>query len=357
MQDVVANAVLLAVALALAWLTYIWIEHPVRMLRPWIFSKNRSTLFAGLGISMTIVLMVAGLLTWRHHQIASGESHRLPSKDRPLYSKICSLSTTEPVGDLPRKECSHGPGKEHPKVLLWGDSHADHMMQMLMTAVPDVAVYQLTMAGCVPVIGFDSVNGVSRCSEFNQRVLQEIFELKKSGLEAVVISARWPMYMLHQSISVADQSPGDTPADAQQISKARLDMQVNLEAMLSKIERAGLRVVVLAPTPELVYFAPQCLAINDNSYCNVPRAINDKFLGDTTAALEEVVSHHTNTKLVKLMDFFCDKETCYALRNGKILYFDDDHITVETSRDLGRFLKLDLAWLRGKPETSTESAQ
>ena len=69
----------------------------------------------------------------------------------------------------------------HPKVLLWGDSHAGHMMPMLMEAFSDVAVYQLTMAACVPVIGYEALapETPKYCPEFNQRVLQEIKDLKK----------------------------------------------------------------------------------------------------------------------------------------------------------------------------------
>ena len=69
--------------------------------------------------------------------------------------------------------------------MLWGDSHADHMMPALIEAYPDVAVYQLTMAGCPPVIGFElKIPPVSKsCAEFNRKVLLKIDELKKDGLE------------------------------------------------------------------------------------------------------------------------------------------------------------------------------
>jgi hypothetical protein len=78
----------------------------------------------------------------------------------------------------------------------------------------------------------------------------------------------------------------------------------------------------------------------------VPREVSEALVKDPTEALAEVVSRHPNTRLIQLMDFFCDAETCYAMRDGNILYFDENHLTATTARDLGRFILKDLNWLR-----------
>ncbi|MBL0166406.1 MAG: hypothetical protein IPP85_04310 [Propionivibrio sp.] len=136
-------------------------NNPVR--RFWYFSAT--------------VLFALGLWAWYKHQ----KSFDTNPADIPPYQKVCSISRIQPVGKLPREKCIHGPDKMHPKVLLWGDSHAGHMMPMLMEAFSDVAVYQLTMAACVPVIGYEALAPETPkfCPEFNQRVLQEIKDLKK----------------------------------------------------------------------------------------------------------------------------------------------------------------------------------
>jgi peptidoglycan/LPS O-acetylase OafA/YrhL len=358
-QDIVANAVLVMIALGLAGLTYILIERPIRVRRPWGFKSIRSTLFIGGGISLATLLMGFGLQAWNNHQRSfdAYQSIERARTDFPPYQKDCALPSDQLVGGLPREKCIHGPDRKQPKVLLWGDSHADHMMPTVMEAFSDVAVYQLTMAGCIPVIGYESrgMPGTTKsCPNFNERVLKEIIDLRKIGLKGVVISARWENYLWHQSISAADQTTGMMPIDPQKVSLERSSMQANLDAQLRTLAKIGVRVAVLAPTPSLVYSAPQCIGLGRGVRCNVPRALNEALLADTTAALEEVVSRHPNARLVRLIDFFCDSQTCYAERDGKVLYFDDDHITATAARDLGRFLKPDLAWLLGNQQALPE---
>ncbi|MBK7422378.1 MAG: hypothetical protein IPJ48_04385 [Propionivibrio sp.] len=175
-----ANAVLVSVALALAWLTYVWIEHPIRMRRPWLFGRVRATLFAGAGISLTTVLFALGLWAWYKHQKSFDTNPAIPP-----YQKVCSISRSSPLASC--REVHSRPGQDASKVLLWGDSHAGHMMPMLMEAFSDVAVYQLTMAACVPVIGYEALapDTPKFCPEFNQRVIQEIKDLKIDGLGAL----------------------------------------------------------------------------------------------------------------------------------------------------------------------------
>ena len=352
-ENLLHNALLVALALGLAYLTFIWIERPIRLHRPWLFSHVRSTLFVGLGICLTTVLLASGLWAWRNHQKSLPEYKQIfkARGDLPPYQMSCSPPKNWEHGVLVREECTQGPDKQHPKIILWGDSHADHLMPMMMEAFPNASVSQLTMPGCIPVIGYDSRAAVKSqtCQDFNQRVLREIAELKAKGLEGVVISARWHSYLWHQSISLFEQQSGSITADAEKRALARADMQASLDAMLSSLEKIGVRVAILAPSPELIYPPLQCLALRGDSYCNVPRKINESFITDATSALSDVVSRHSNTRLIQLMDFFCDTETCYAKRNGKILYFDSNHLTATAARELGHHLSSELAWLKTAP--------
>lgn len=361
-QNVAANALLVLLALLLAWLTYVLVENPIRVRRPGPFRSIRPTLLAGLCIILTTLVMGNVLKWWSEYQKDSGLFGPIASgkADYSPYWEKCLLGVSRQFGELPLEECVHGPDKKHPKVLLWGDSHADHMMAMLMEAFPDVAVYQLTMAGCPPVVGYESqvptITGNKACPDFNRRVVQEIAELKKRGLEGVVISARWAMYLRHPSIAISEQQL-NALSDTEALAGVRADMQARFDETLSILDRAGVRTLVLAPSPEMIFPPRQCIGLRRGSYCDVSRAINEKFLGDTTLALEEVVSRHPNVKLAQLMDFFCDEQDCFAARDGKILAFDEHHITATAARGLGHFLAVDLNWLLGGPAVATRVIQ
>jgi peptidoglycan/LPS O-acetylase OafA/YrhL len=361
-QDVVANAVIVLIALLLAWLTYVWVENPIRVQRPGPFRSVRPTLLVGLCIVLTTLAMGNSLKWWRQYQKDSGLYGPIASGvvDYSPYWERCLLGVSRQFGELPLEECMHGPDKKHPKVLLWGDSHADHVMAMLMEAFPDIAVYQLTMAGCPPVVGYElqvpTITGNKVCPDFNLRVIREITELKKRGLEGVVISARWAMYLRHPSIAISEQQL-NALSDPEELARARVEMQARFDETLSMLDRAGVRVLVLAPSPEMIYPPRQCISLRRGSYCDVPRAINEKFLSDASLALEEVVNRHPNVKLAQLMDFFCDEQHCFAERDGKILAFDEHHITATAARGLGHFLSAHLNWLLGEAAVAKSVSQ
>jgi peptidoglycan/LPS O-acetylase OafA/YrhL/lysophospholipase L1-like esterase len=356
-QDVAANALIIVLALVLAWLTYVLVENPIRVRRPGPFRSVRPTLFVGLGIALATVSMGSGLKAWRDYQktLEGNQAVVKARKDLAPYWDECLLGVKRQYSGLPSGECIHGAENGHPKVLLWGDSHAAHLMPALMEVYPDVAVYQLTMAGCPPVRGYElQVPMASKdCPDFNQRVLQEIPELKKSGLQGVVISARWQMYLRQRSIAVSENQ-GTAFSDPHKLAQAREAMQMSFDETLTSLERAGVRVLVLPPNPETIYSPPHCIGLGRGAHCNVPREVSEAFVRDATTALAEVVARHPNTRLAQLMDFFCNAETCYVMHNGTILYTDENHISATAARDLGRFLAPDLAWLLGKPSVTTE---
>ena len=191
------------------------------------------------------------------------------------------------------------------------------------------------------------------CPELNQRVLREIPELRRNGLQGIVISARWLLYLRQRPLAVS-HTHTMALSDPQKLAEARAEMQSRFDETLTLLERAGVRVLVLAPNPETVYSPPLCIGLRRGSHCNVPREVSEDFVRDATTALAEVVARHPNTRLAQMMDFFCSAETCYVMRNGTILYTDEDHISATAARDLGRFLAPDLAWLVGKPAVTTE---
>ena len=73
------------------------------------------------------------------------------------------------------------------------------------------------------------------------------------------------------------------------------------------------------------------------------------------AALAEVVSRHPNARLAQIIDFFCDEQTCFAKRDGKILYIDENHLTATAAIGLAEFLRADLDWLLGQPAVAIQS--
>jgi hypothetical protein len=161
-------------AFVLAWLTYRFIERPVRSMRPILIRNAIFTLILG----MTIVALMGGLAVQRN-----GAPERFPEIVRELLSRNHVFNI---VDQSMLDEAANGP---RPTLLLWGDSHAEHLLYGLLY-LRNQRHFRLIWQkwdDCA------SVNVVKkrdekRCRDVNSKVAEAITKLKP---DIVIIAAFW----------------------------------------------------------------------------------------------------------------------------------------------------------------------
>lgn len=178
-------AVILA-SLILAYLTYRYIEKPIRFGKP-----------GNVVILILIALMlVAGSLGYVCYQ-RDGFLNRFPDDKKILFrtplenSEALRLNTC--FLDLNRGQnysdfsaCPMQPGDEHkPPLLLWGDSQAAQLYPGYRTSYGGAYnIIQRTSAGCPPIPNF----GSPQCIEINKRLFSFVNEIKP---RKIVLTAKW----------------------------------------------------------------------------------------------------------------------------------------------------------------------
>ncbi len=85
-----------------------------------------------------------------------------------------------------------GSGDNKNKVLLWGDSFANHYVPGFIEHKEALMfdLYQYTSAGCPPMLSFTSM-ALPECNNFNKHAIEVI---KKLDINFVIISAKWTDY-------------------------------------------------------------------------------------------------------------------------------------------------------------------
>ncbi|MDB5454581.1 MAG: acyltransferase 3 [Caulobacter sp.] len=317
-----------AAAFGLGWLSWRYVERPFRA-GPTAGARRLGPLTAA-----AVVLVLAGGagLTLR---AVKGAPQRAP--DGVLQAELVS-ETINPL----RPHChvldgtgrappiagcvAGGEGGGEPRVLVWGDSHADHVFPGVAAwgAGRGLPVRQATKSGCRPLLADGgSPFATAECLAFDADVLRQA--RAEPGLRYVVISGRWT------SMLAGDQRD---PAAREAAAYAALD------ATLTRTRRdlgPGVRLVLVGSTPEFSFLPSKCLARArfmriDTRHCELAKAENFAQAQAADRILTRLAAAHPGVAVTLPWSKFCVRDLCRTTRGATILYRDDDHLSLDGAR-------------------------
>lgn len=320
----------LATSFLLAWLSYSWIETPVRRGR--VMVSGRQLIVGSAALLFTFALAGTAI------RLSKGVPDRLSTDARLMYQEAvrkpppCQAVT---VGDG-LQLCERGVPGEAASLLVWGDSHARAMLPLIDQLAVEHSINYL-IQGCVPVIDTflaGKANGVDdyHCTKSNQVLFDY---LQQQPVMDVLLIARWAVYVEGREVDAPDGSEADlflgdrliAPSDPQ---ASRAVFAKQLPETVERLRATGAKVAILRQVPSQLFLVPNELARaiekgHDLSSIGRPLvshrkrqafvdAVFDR-LGDAVLVLDPAV------ELCKPDAF------CRAAHKGRALYFDNDHLT------------------------------
>ncbi len=226
------SIVAVAASIAIAWLSWRFIEQPFRSKSR--FGPRRVWQWTGAGIGMASAVCL-GLLA------VGGWSSRFDERTLRYASAASDFSPA-------RVNCASNRVKDHPDsctlgaqavptAMIWGDSHAIELAWVLgeQYGARGEAIAQRTRGSCPPAIGYSAARDPD-CAVFNGNILAEI--AAKTELETVYLSAFW----------ISDN-----------YREAQVDQQV--DTTIEQLRRLGKRVVLIGPIPAQPASVPRELAL------------------------------------------------------------------------------------------------
>ena len=321
---------LIALALVLAYLSWRFIENPIRnrkrFSRRWIFAGTAAATIAVLAFSF-----VASRTSINESRTSPVSGVRfVDAADRLEVNKGLNDSCNKFVANNPA--CSNG---SNPEVLLWGDSYAMHLAQGLASSATKLAFTQQTLSACAPVLGWAHQNesyGLDQgrdCLAHNDAVYQWLNT--QDGIKTVILASPWDDAL----------NPGGRGLDKYDEVYATGRSGIGLlQYTISQIQALGKRVVVVAPAPKNNEDTGQCLSrafVNGSPLtdCNFSPKVN--LLKTATGYLEEA---STTAGFFRLEDLVCDSKVCQVSAGNTFIYRDKGHFSKEGSKYLGE--KFDL---------------
>ena len=315
------------VALIFSAATYRWVEEPIRRQRPWPFSRDSKTVFAGATILVSLALLAGAfqVLSNIRAQADPLTSAALQAKREVFpYPSACSHFKLPFTGLAPAVDCTINTASAGPTVLLWGDSHAAHFIPaMAQWATQHNTRLLPRVMGACPPVDIQPNNApdiaVKSCIEFNAAVTETLPQLRAGGSTIVVLAARWFITELWKP-------------NEQQAHDA-------LWRTVSAIRHNNLNVVIFADVPSRTYSVPECVARRGPAACSRTRADVEHDRGPALNVLHQIVAEFPGTILWDPINEVCGATECPAVnQSGVVLYRDAHHLSVGGSKSLSAVL-------------------
>jgi peptidoglycan/LPS O-acetylase OafA/YrhL len=326
------RGILTVASLTLAYLTTSFIENPIRF-GPRLHLSSAGTIGVGLTTAALVVITASAVyMAARTGYIESDPRIAAAFRDRPKRQQSCLVPGGRAGSDHFVSECLvQG---DSPRIVLWGDSFADHWAPAL-ERWGRLPVEQLTKAACPPILTLVPTDPegphnqpYAGCTHFNSLVEQRLTSLREDRKSFIVIGGNWAARATIKE-GVTTQF-FDYHAHTTQESLAFFER--GLDITLDKLEALDLPVVVVLQTPMQMYRAPACVQRLGASRCVAPLPEQLHMVGPVDDAIRRSVKRHQNAILFDPIDVLCDGVSCPALLDGQIAYIDDIHISASTAQ-------------------------
>jgi peptidoglycan/LPS O-acetylase OafA/YrhL len=322
------------ISILLAWLTYKFIEKPIR------FGKH-----SNLKTIVLALLMVGTGIIGYYTYSRDGLSFRLKEREEFIqyyensfptwkYFKKINLSTewrsecaffngrkyleegkleggvrnSKPIDHLDSK-CFKRDLRFEKAVLIWGDSHAQSIASGIVKHIPkNWQVLQIASSACSPMIGVEHPSMTSQCDQSNYFAIKTIEETKP---DVIVIA----------------QSKGHS-----------IDNMANITRKLDELEIK--KTIFLGPTPQWTAALPKIFARqlwrtkSNRTYVGI-----DIGILENNKKLKNNFKKNNTTEFFDVIDAFCDEKGC-------LTYTDDSNIKESlTTWDYGHLTPSASKWL------------
>lgn len=305
----------------LSFFSWNYIENPFRVKKYASFRHVFMRLYA-LPCTIIILFCIAGIYS---NGFAFRFDKKLLLMDEALHSdpnKNGCLSTYRNFDDTLKASCQTHPEKAHGeqpiKVLLIGDSHANHLNGFLskMAEEKSYSLDEYTLNTCLPLFDIHYGRGkfqYERCRQRNDLIKLLI----KNSYEYVVLSAIWPR----------KENPyfySDSGAHIVDVTTKTTLIEHALKNTIDYIHRTGSHVILIEDTPGTG---------NLKHTCPIKKELFNKALNCAATTypntwFSELLSRQDSTRFtaINLKETLCDDDLCAIDINGVPLYRDSGHL-------------------------------
>ncbi|MCF8185859.1 MAG: acyltransferase [Sulfuritalea sp.] len=335
----------LIVGICFAWLTFRFIEQPIRKMTYHQSLEAVKSVVTKLVITMLAISVLGSILYCRNgfpERLLKLGDISLYSIDVPNKLNISKFTSCDsPIPDIAK--CA-STGRQSEKILLIGDSHGMALSQGLAKAIqevnPMIQVVVVAVGGCSPLRGVESYNqlGITRkCRESYESVYH--WAISDHSVKTVLLVSRWANQVgsavgfgaVDGKFSTGSYS---YKANSEVIKGNSRVFSNSLHQTITDLTMAGKKVVFVHQVPEFGFYPPFCGSRpvfisayqHQDARCRI--SLNQVVLRqhEYRKIFDAIEVDFPNILVIDPIQTFCDQDNCSLKRGSTYLYQDDDHL-------------------------------
>jgi hypothetical protein len=313
-------------ALGLAWLTHRFIEQPVRDGSARARIPGRWVLPGALAASVAVAVLAHGAMRAAEARAAMPDQRAFAWARVDRKEHDCWVNTLEDA----KRSCAFGDTASPATLALLGDSHAEHWLGALDRYGRErgVKVEAMVKGGC-PVADMPELmqprlkRYYHECTRYREAMVQRIIAMRP----AAAILSSWDHYL-----------PVNGNSSDWQVTPEM--WQPGLRRTCERLSSAGIRVIVIRGTPRTWFDVPACLSRRAARLPFARECTYDRVASLSPVAIraQDAAAHGLEVALIDMNDQVCDSARCGVVRNGTVVFTDDNHLTASFSRSVGLVL-------------------
>jgi peptidoglycan/LPS O-acetylase OafA/YrhL len=318
-------AILAAASVLIAFASWRWVEEPFRKPLP-----VKATLSLGLGAA-AVAALTFGVVQ------EDGFPGRVAARVQALSSLKTMWDWSCPAPGPRDVECAVGVDWRSAtrKGVVWGDSHAEHLLPLLDAAGRETGRSIALFGDCPPIFHDGGLRRYIPASpDYDSSCAQRAhyIEILKSSpeIEFVILAARWSAYL-----AVTYRNQGD----ARSVARGLELLKQGLEEFVAEIAPLHRTIVLLGEMPQMGFDPIPCV-ISENTrlwrdpgdlpHCravtaSIPRSSYLERLSATNAVLSSVAAAHPGVLTYFPTDRMCPAD-CITSVAGEFLFRDGNHL-------------------------------